>query len=534
MKTRLLALAVCLACLACLASLVLCAGSLTASAESPPNPAQEIYDGILSHAQGENTTQEWLDSTLCAQAGTGAEWFVLCLAQSGDDYDFSAYEQALLDYLENNTVPSATTKQKYALCLAAIGSTDSYISEIADTAIGTLGVMSYVYGLHLVNNGYQTPLSEGEIIDQILSMQKSDGGWAISGTASDVDVTAMVLQALAPHYGQNAKVKSAVDAALSLLCTRQQADGGFVSYGLSNPESAAQVVMALCALGIDPLTDTRFIKNGNSAFDAIAAFALPDGSYCHSGGGAYSASATAQVLCAATAYLRFTDGKSPIYSLDHARPDQVQSAENESESATLPDKQEADDRKPLSYKPVACLIVTALGGAVCILLLILKKRHYKNFLAVGIATAVLLAAVLLTDIKLPDDYYNEEVPTKQDVIGSVTLTIRCDAVPGLEEIDHLPDDGVILATQTVEIARGESAYDILIQAARTHRLHVDASGAGDAAYVRGIEYLYEQQHGALSGWTYSVNGTSPSVGCGAYTLSDGDEIVFEYTLTVGK
>ncbi len=533
MKHKLLALFTCLLCL------LLCAGTVSVGAESPDDAAaqvQEIADGILSFATGGASVQAYVNTTLAAQAGTGAEWFILCLAQSGKDYDFSAYEQALLDYLDKNTVPSATTKQKYALCLAAIGSTDAYISEIADTTVGSLGIMSYAYGLHLANNGYQTSLATGEIIDQILSMQKSDGGWAISGSASDVDVTAMVLQAIAPHAKARDDVQNAVDNALSLLCARQQADGGFVSYGLPNPESAAQVIVALCALGIDPLADARFIKNGNSAFDAIAAFALPDGSYCHSGGGAYSASATAQVLCAATAYLRMENGLSPLYTLDHARPDEVQSAESESESesVTLPDKQEADDRKSLSYKPVACLIITALGGAACILLLVLKKRHYKNFLAVGLATAVLLAAVVLIDIKLPDDYYNGEVPTKQDVIGSVTLTIRCDAVPGLDKIDHLSDDGVILATQTVEIARGESVYDILIEAARTHRLHVDASGAGDAAYVRGIEYLYEQQHGDLSGWTYSVNGTSPSVGCGAYTLSDGDEIVFEYTLTVGK
>ncbi|MBQ7378226.1 MAG: DUF4430 domain-containing protein [Clostridia bacterium] len=535
MKHTLLSLFTCLLCL------LLCAGTVSVGAESPDDAAaqaQEIADGIFAFSQQDAaSTQEWIDTDLSAQAGTGAEWFILCLAQSGN-YDFSAYEQALLAYLDTNTIPSATTKQKYALVLASIGSTDAYISEIADTTVGSLGIMSYAYGLHLANNGYATPLSADEIVNEILALQKQDGGWAVSGTVSDVDVTAMVLQALAPHSHKNAQAAAAVESALALLSSRQQEDGGFVSYGVANPESASQVIIALCALGIDPITDTRFIKSGNTAFDAIAAFALPDGSYCHQSGGAYSTSATAQVLCAATAYLRFADGKAPLYDLDHARPDEVQSAEteSESESATLPapEKQEEDDGESLSYKPVACLVIVALDGAVCILLVILKKRHYKNFLAVGIATAVLLAAVMLIDIRLPEDYYHGQSESKQNPIGTVTLQIRCDSVPGLDEIEYLPDDGIILAAETYEIEAGDTVYDILTEAARKHGLHVDASGAGDAAYVRGIEYLYEQQHGELSGWTYTVNGTSPSVGCGAYTLSDGDVIVWEYTLTVGQ
>ena len=526
MKTRLLALVSCLLCL------VLCAGILGTSAESPPNHAQDVYDSILAFSQGKHTTQEWINAALCTQAGTGAEWYILCLAQSGKDYDFSAYESALLSYLESNTIPSATTKQKYALVLAAIGSTDAYIGKIADSTVGTLGVMSYAYGLHLASNGYETPLSEGEIVQEILALQKEGGGWSISGTSADVDVTAMVLQALAPYYGKDTEVTAAADTALSLLSKRQQEDGGFISYGVPNPESAAQVIMALCALGIDPMTDARFIKNGNTAFDAISTFSLGNGSYAHQKGGTHSASATAQVLCAATSYLRFSQGNAPLYSLDHARPDELQSAERESDShAEIPAQ---EDRKELSYKPFACAIVVFAGGIACLVLLILKKKHYKNYIAIGIAVALLLAAVILIDIRLPEDYYHGELETKPDAIGTVTLTICCDAVPNLTEIDHLPDDGVILTATTIDLAKGETVYDILMQAARAYRLHVDTSGTGESAYVRGISYLYEQEHGDLSGWTYTVNGISPSVGCGAYTLSDGDEVVFEYTLTVGQ
>ena len=60
-----------------------------------------------------------------------------------------------------------------------------------------------------------------------------------------------------------------------------------------------------------------------------------------------------------------------------------------------------------------------------------------------------------------------------------------------------------------------------------------ASGdAVETAYVRGIASLYEFDFGDLSGWTYTVNGVRPSIGCGACKLHDGDRVVWEYTVSL--
>jgi hypothetical protein len=68
MKRKLSALFCCLLCL------LLCFGALTASAESPDAArAQAIADGILTFMQEGKDTQAWIDSTLSAQAGVGAE-----------------------------------------------------------------------------------------------------------------------------------------------------------------------------------------------------------------------------------------------------------------------------------------------------------------------------------------------------------------------------------------------------------------------------------------------------------------------------
>ena len=46
-------------------------------------------------------------------------------------------------------------------------------------------------------------------MDEILSRQNPDGGWGLAGGGSDVDLTAMALQALA-KYRDNSTVSAAV------------------------------------------------------------------------------------------------------------------------------------------------------------------------------------------------------------------------------------------------------------------------------------------------------------------------------------
>ena len=59
-------------------------------------------------------------------------------------------------------------------------------------------------------------------MDEILSRQNPDGGWGLAGGGSDVDLTAMALQALA-KYRDNSTVSAAVDAGLDwLVCSRSR------------------------------------------------------------------------------------------------------------------------------------------------------------------------------------------------------------------------------------------------------------------------------------------------------------------------
>jgi hypothetical protein len=127
----------------------------------------------------------------------------------------------------------------------------------------------------------------------------------------------MALQALAPYVGRgNLAVDAAVDRALATLSKLQRPSGGFASWGTMNAESCAQVVVALCSLGIDPAADERFIKDGTNVIDALLSFQnKTTGAFGHVAGGVDDGMATEQAAYALVAYWRFTEGKNGLYDM---------------------------------------------------------------------------------------------------------------------------------------------------------------------------------------------------------------------------
>lgn len=135
-----------------------------------------------------------------------------------------------------------------------------------------------------------------------------------------------------------------------------------------------------------------------------------------------------------------------------------------------------------------------------------------------------------------------QVPdTNGDGKLTCTLEIRCDTL--LERLEEfaaqkaalVPEDGQLLAAVEVEFTAGDSVFDVFRRVLREEKLHFEYTNARayNSVYIEGIGNLYEFDCGPQSGWMFCVNGVYPGLGCSAYTLADGDAIVFHYTCDLG-
>ena len=128
---------------------------------------------------------------------------------------------------------------------------------------------------------------------------------------------------------------------------------------------------------------------------------------------------------------------------------------------------------------------------------------------------------------------------KKESTCTVTISIRCDTAVanGMNTQEKwkgvIPDDGCILADTELTLPENSTAFDALCAARDEYGIHMEYSGSSSTAYIEGIGNLYERDGGRWSGWMYSVNNVYPDVGCGEYTLVDGDDVAWNYTCDFG-
>lgn len=304
---------------------------------TPSQPDQP--DGTETWREAYEETGAYLQAQTAPTVGSiGGEWAVIGLSRAGllSDAAAQSYEQAAEDYVKQaGSVrlhhAKSTENSRTILGLTAAGYDAANVAGVDLTAgltdmayLRAQGTNGPIWALIALDcHGYDIPqCADGEeqvtregLVAEILSYQCSDGGWALMGDESDVDMTAMALTALAP-YKDDVEVKAAVDAALAYLSDAQQDDGGFMGWGTANSESCAQVIVALTALGIDPAADSRFVKNGASPLDGLCAFACEGGGFCHSNEQAEpDGMATEQGFYALAAYDRFRQGMTSLFDM---------------------------------------------------------------------------------------------------------------------------------------------------------------------------------------------------------------------------
>lgn len=152
------------------------------------------------------------------------------------------------------------------------------------------------------------------LIRWLLEHRGEGGGWSLAAGKSEVDLTGIVLTALAPHRDRT-DVQAAIDGALEWLSAAQNEHGGFGGIGAKeSSESAAQVIIALTALDIDPAQDPRFTKNGKSVLTRFMEYRQADGGFAHLPNGKSDGIASMFALLGLTAVDRWQEGLSGLYS----------------------------------------------------------------------------------------------------------------------------------------------------------------------------------------------------------------------------
>ena len=303
--------------------------TVTLTVAKPAGPdVQEAYKTTGDYLSGKGTP---------IVGSIGGEWLTIGLARSGRTvpegyYDNAvAYVKAKINTTTNRLDRNKSTDNaRLILALTAIG------KDVTDVGgfdlLAGLDDMKYVKRqgtngpvwtlIALDSHGY-TPagsVTRDALVETILSLQKDSGAWYINSTnaTDDVDMTAMAIQALAPYYKTNEAVKAAVDKALTWLSTMQKSDGSFAEMAgtASSSESTAQVLVALCALGIDPTADARFAKNSFHVVDGLLTFYTGEAFKHQIADATVDQMGTEQSYYALAAYMRLTGGRSFLYDMN--------------------------------------------------------------------------------------------------------------------------------------------------------------------------------------------------------------------------
>ena len=528
---------------------------------------------------------------------SSGEWAVLALARGNADVlnsYYDGYYDRVVAYVRDNissgklNADKSTDNARIALALTAIGEDPTSVGgHNLLTALDDVtydlkqGINGPIWALIALDSKNYTSSSRDQLITAILDNRTSEGGWALDGNATDVDMTAMAIQALAPYYNKsNETVKAAVDTALTWLSTKQSSDGGFSSWGNANAESCAQVIVALSALNIDADTDSRFVKNGHSALENLLTFEQADGSFLHTLPGSdkdNNQMSSEQGTYALVAYDRFKTGKNSLYNMTDAVKRANASAQevidmidsigevNEysydaiAEARSAYTKLSSADKekvKAANYKTL-----TAAEDAYKAILREKQseryeklKAHYDELLSdktkkYGTAAKKKLLSVLQTaqrdmnaavSCERVEEIFQKAMSDLDAVKpGDIEVTFRLiGALEATQDVDlttdsYLPEYVTWVPTKTYALQENATVYDLFTEAMSDAGLRYIGAESNYVSTIYapsclGGYTLSEFTNGKKSGWMYTVNGTHPNQGLKNWTLNDNDVVVWHY------
>jgi hypothetical protein len=142
-------------------------------------------------------------------------------------------------------------------------------------AAGTTNQLWAILGLAAAQE--TVPMSA---IGFLIGLQEPDGGWGWGAGLSDVDTTALVVQALIAS-GNIGPTDAEIQEGLDFLRNAQAASGGWEAWGSLSADSTAAVIQAVVAAGYTPATESWAAASGRTPHDDLVNLQAPDGSFSY-------------------------------------------------------------------------------------------------------------------------------------------------------------------------------------------------------------------------------------------------------------
>jgi len=283
-----------------------------------------------------------------ADAALGSEWAIIGMARAGvpgcEDF-FAKYLDNLTatldetngvlgeEVVDGETVYTYTDYARVVMALTALGldptnfSGYNLVTPLTSLEkIAAQGTNAVIFALIALDCGDYDAEVRTEYLDYLKDNELEDGGFEFSpGWDLDVDTTAMAVTALLP-YADVDGVQEVIDRAVAVMNTSRFDTGLFGGMWGESADTTGQIIMTLCDLGINPMTENaEWFGDGinpvtalmESSFDAESGgFSM---SYLDWTTGELVVSINAmtsnQVLRALAACIRFSEGKTGVYDM---------------------------------------------------------------------------------------------------------------------------------------------------------------------------------------------------------------------------
>ncbi|PGS72291.1 DUF4430 domain-containing protein [Bacillus cereus] len=231
----------------------------TPNGEKPGQPQQENIQ--VPSAQLNEAISKTSDKML--QDGIESDWVAVALSRSGKNVPIEAklnYVKSVTEKVEKRINRFSATDLARTIIMMNAMSADPknvgghnlvqklYESDKVNSVTG------YAFALLAFDTKkYEIPVESKwnrvALVEALLNNQHTDGGWTYNSSgskdsASSVDVTGMVLSALAP-YQERSDVKPAIQKAVAYLYNEQLQNDGFSADGQENSNSTAQAIIGL-------------------------------------------------------------------------------------------------------------------------------------------------------------------------------------------------------------------------------------------------------------------------------------------------